>query len=413
MANRRQRGAAQRQLVVGVDFGGVIVGGGDDGSKQEDTTMFSDNYLQTPRVEGSFEAVAWLVSLLGPKNVHIVSKAREKMQEKSRAWMAHHGFYEATGFARKNVHFCRERRDKADVCRGFGVTCLVDDRKDCLTCLDDSVTARYLFPSTRSYPQSDGDNVVVVPSSFGGCDNSGETLGGWAWIRCDLESRMKESEAAAAAAKSKPVTELKKYVSCGFLVLRPMASSTRDGDDDGDSGGAGRDGACRADLGLELLLLKHRHRYDLPKGHVEEGEEHIETAYRELMEETGIKRTEIKRLPGFMHTSTYHPTYKRAGGEKVEKSVHIFMGVVSEGCQIEPRNLTEHQGFEWFPWDRFCKGKSVPKRFSQFASLFSAAGKHVRRTNPDIAGILAGDHACARTGSGNRVCPIEAVTAPP
>ena len=44
----------------------------------------------------------------------------------------------------------------------------------------------------------------------------------------------------------------------------------------------------------KFLLIKHKDRWDLPKGHIEEGETLIECAIREFEEETGIKRTHIR-----------------------------------------------------------------------------------------------------------------------
>ena len=43
-----------------------------------------------------------------------------------------------------------------------------------------------------------------------------------------------------------------------------------------------------------FLLMKHAHRWDLPKGHLEAGETDIECAMREMEEETGIPRDAIK-----------------------------------------------------------------------------------------------------------------------
>jgi len=45
---------------------------------------------------------------------------------------------------------------------------------------------------------------------------------------------------------------------------------------------------------LSFLLMKHANRWDLPKGHVDPGESDIECALRELDEETGIQRDDIK-----------------------------------------------------------------------------------------------------------------------
>ena len=52
---------------------------------------------------------------------------------------------------------------------------------------------------------------------------------------------------------------------------------------------------------LSFLLMKHSHRYDLPKGHMEEGETELETALREMWEETGIPIDEVKLDPEFRY----------------------------------------------------------------------------------------------------------------
>ena len=39
-----------------------------------------------------------------------------------------------------------------------------------------------------------------------------------------------------------------------------------------------------------LLLKQHQGHWGFPKGHIEKGEKYIETAVRELKEETGIKK---------------------------------------------------------------------------------------------------------------------------
>jgi 8-oxo-dGTP pyrophosphatase MutT (NUDIX family) len=49
------------------------------------------------------------------------------------------------------------------------------------------------------------------------------------------------------------ISELRQVKSCGFLVMKPDNS---------------------------FLLMKHSHRYDLPKGHMEVGETEQQTALR-------------------------------------------------------------------------------------------------------------------------------------
>ena len=46
---------------------------------------------------------------------------------------------------------------------------------------------------------------------------------------------------------------------------------------------------------IAFLLMRHPHRYDLPKGHIREGESERVCAIREFTEETGISEKEIKR----------------------------------------------------------------------------------------------------------------------
>ncbi len=70
-----------------------------------------------------------------------------------------------------------------------------------------------------------------------------------------------------------------------------------------------------------FLLMKHPNRYDLPKGHIGDGETEVEWRLRELAEETGIRQEQVQLDPKFRHAETYYPTYKRYGGETVEKTV--------------------------------------------------------------------------------------------
>ena len=55
----------------------------------------------------------------------------------------------------------------------------------------------------------------------------------------------------------------------------------------------------RTDPHKSFLLMKHRDRYDLPKGHVESGESNLECALREMTEETGIPASAVEIEPDF------------------------------------------------------------------------------------------------------------------
>jgi bis(5'-nucleosidyl)-tetraphosphatase len=99
---------------------------------------------------------------------------------------------------------------------------------------------------------------------------------------------------------------------------------------------------------VSFLLMKHPHRYDLPKGHVETGETDLACALRELHEETGISKEQVRIERDFRYEETYRPRYKRLGGERVEKTVVVFLGwLVDHRASV---TASEHGGYEWFQW---------------------------------------------------------------
>ena len=58
--------------------------------------------------------------------------------------------------------------------------------------------------------------------------------------------------------------------------------------------------------GCSILLIERNGKWDLPKGKREEGESYIQTALRELEEETGIRENEVQVLCELIQT--YHFT---------------------------------------------------------------------------------------------------------
>jgi bis(5'-nucleosidyl)-tetraphosphatase len=98
---------------------------------------------------------------------------------------------------------------------------------------------------------------------------------------------------------------------------------------------------------LSFLLMKHPHRFDLPKGHVEQGETEIECALREMWEETGIPIDQVTLDPTFRYEEVYYPIEPRFGSERVEKTLVIFIGWVENVGEIV---VTEHGGHEWRAW---------------------------------------------------------------
>eukprot|EP01087_Luapelamoeba_hula_P023242 TRINITY_DN8506_c0_g1_i1.p1 TRINITY_DN8506_c0_g1~~TRINITY_DN8506_c0_g1_i1.p1 ORF type:complete len:600 (-),score=93.21 TRINITY_DN8506_c0_g1_i1:85-1863(-) len=126
-------------------------------------------------------------------------------------------------------------------------------------------------------------------------------------------------------------TGMKQFKSCGVLVFTSFDPAKE----------------------RKFLLLRKKGdlSYDLPKGHLETGETEIDCALRELVEETGIKRENIRIDPTFLYKNVYYPTYKRLGGEQVEKSIWLYLAEWNEAAGPVPDVvLTEHSGFEWITW---------------------------------------------------------------
>jgi 8-oxo-dGTP pyrophosphatase MutT (NUDIX family) len=97
-----------------------------------------------------------------------------------------------------------------------------------------------------------------------------------------------------------------------------------------------------------FLLMQHRDRLDLPKGHVEEDESEIQCALREFEEETGIPRESVQIDPHFRFESHYQPREKRYNNEIVDKTLVIFLGYLDRDVPIV---ATEHIGFVWVSWN--------------------------------------------------------------
>ena len=94
--------------------------------------------------------------------------------------------------------------------------------------------------------------------------------------------------------------------------------------------------------GPEILLLKSAEfcRWGPPKGHLEKKENVYQAAIREVKEETGIRKDQIKILKGFQRLITY------ISGSKRQKSVLYFMAKLTDKtCQV--RLSQEHSAYGW------------------------------------------------------------------
>ncbi len=87
--------------------------------------------------------------------------------------------------------------------------------------------------------------------------------------------------------------------------------------------------------------------WELPKGHIEKGENEIETVKREVEEETGLK--DIEFIKGFKEWIKYFFKFK---GINILKFVTFYL------AETKTQNIKiseEHIGYKWLPYEEAFK----------------------------------------------------------
>jgi len=103
---------------------------------------------------------------------------------------------------------------------------------------------------------------------------------------------------------------------------------------------------------IEYLILQYRHkRWDFPHGHIEPGESEMETARREIKEETGI--VDLIIVPGFKEEVNWH--YKREGEPKARYKEVVYFLIRSKNKEV--KLSYENIDFRWLP---FKKALALP-----------------------------------------------------
>jgi hypothetical protein len=135
---------------VGVDIGRVIIAPVDPATGADTQFLSGDDAtaMATPPSPGAFDALRELTARAGGA-VWLVSKAGPRVQALTRRWLERWRFFAHTGVRPENLHFCRERRDKASYARSLGLTHFVDDRRDVLVAMRGLVPHLFLFGPQR------------------------------------------------------------------------------------------------------------------------------------------------------------------------------------------------------------------------------------------------------------------------
>ena len=97
--------------------------------------------------------------------------------------------------------------------------------------------------------------------------------------------------------------------------------------------------------GGEILLISTQsgRRWQLPKGHIEDGETAEQAAVREVREETGVTGRVLATLPGVEYW------YVERGLRRIHKRVDYFLleYVSGDAADFDPAEVS---GAGWFPW---------------------------------------------------------------
>lgn len=97
-----------------------------------------------------------------------------------------------------------------------------------------------------------------------------------------------------------------------------------------------------------LLVLHYEGHWTFPRGHKDEGEEDIDTAKRELYEETGVQ--DVKIIPTVKLEENF--SFEK-GGFVYQKQVIYFLGEVdSVGSNTLPQFKKEIPATKWFPTEK-------------------------------------------------------------
>ncbi|MFA6215616.1 MAG: NUDIX domain-containing protein [Patescibacteria group bacterium] len=122
--------------------------------------------------------------------------------------------------------------------------------------------------------------------------------------------------------------------------------------------------------GIRYLLLHHGGQYwNFAKGTQEKGEADLQTALRELEEETGI--TEVKIIDGFLESYDYDfdTEIKNGVRQKVYKTVIFYLGEVKQDKIVIS---DEHLDYGWFDFTTahqrlfFQNGQDLLQKANQF-----------------------------------------------
>lgn len=135
---------------------------------------------------------------------------------------------------------------------------------------------------------------------------------------------------------------------------------------------------------IEVALIRVRHRWGLPKGHVEEGEGVQEAALREVLEETGIEGKVIGKLGDI----TYWYTNKTRENEPIRIFKRVYFYLVRSVRGDVKNHDHEVEEVRWFPIQEAFRKVAFPtERKMLQKALIVLTNRARKRVSADIRGV--------------------------
>uniref|UniRef100_UPI002540129A bis(5'-nucleosyl)-tetraphosphatase [asymmetrical] n=1 Tax=Euleptes europaea TaxID=460621 RepID=UPI002540129A len=126
---------------------------------------------------------------------------------------------------------------------------------------------------------------------------------------------------------------------CGLIIFRKLREAA-----------SSPSAAATVENNIEYLLLQTSygtHHWTPPKGHVDPGEDDLQTALRETQEEAGLDPSQFTILEGFKKELNYTVRGK-------PKSVIYWLAEMKDS-DVEVKLSSEHQAFRWLPLNEACE----------------------------------------------------------
>ncbi len=99
-----------------------------------------------------------------------------------------------------------------------------------------------------------------------------------------------------------------------------------------------------------LLIKNKKNEYWIPKGHIEEGEDQIAAAFREIEEEVGLGKNQLKYI-GLCHLYKFSFTDDNGKPNTKEIYMNVFEADEKYDLKVE-QGETDIRGGEWFEYSK-------------------------------------------------------------